>query len=200
MSPIDLLLKRKTDLIPLIRSRTLACENRGRYRCFGHDIWLAEVERLPGMILADLIRGFKSRDQLVNVLVADVARKKAVNIDSNNLSPWFYALLVVVLYGYIIIDIAFGNTGDPWIIAYMLSGVIAVGVIGALIVRFQPKKMFYVLMAMAAIQGVEAVVMLTMPSSSLGPTLLVNVFLIAGLVVTGVAFRKSAKAKSELAP
>jgi hypothetical protein len=104
---------------------------------------------------------------------------------------------VLSFYGYISYDILYGSAGDPEIIAYLLSGVAALGVSGALIVRFRPDKMFFVLLTMAGVQGVAAIVMLIIESGSLGPTLLVNGLLIAGLLGAGLAFRNAAQTTEE---
>lgn len=102
-------------------------------------------------------------------------------------------MLVLSFYGYISYDILYGSAGDPEIIAYLLLGVVALGVSGALIVRFRPDKMFSLLLTMAGVQGVAAIVMLIIESGSLGPTLLVNGLLIAGLLGAGLAFRNVAQ-------
>lgn len=49
-----------------------------------------------------------------------------------------------------------GNGNDP--LNLMFFGVLAVGVLGALVVRFQPRGMAYTLVAMAIAQGVVAVI------------------------------------------
>lgn len=111
----------------------------------------------------------------------------------STISAWFITVLVLSFYGYISYDILYGSAGDPEIIAYLLLGVVALGVSGALIVRFRPDKMFSLLLTMAGVQGVAAIVMLIIESGSLGPTLLVNGLLIAGLLGAGLAFRNVAQ-------
>lgn len=113
------------------------------------------------------------------------------------ISAWFITVLVVCFYGYISYDIISGSAGDPKVIAYLLLGVVAIGVSGALIVRFRPDKMFFVLLTMAGVQGVATIVMLIIEFGSLGPTLLVNGLLIAGLLGAGLAFRNAAHTTEE---
>lgn len=120
-----------------------------------------------------------------------------MNSSVATISAWFITVLVLSFYGYISYDILYGSAGDPEIIAYLLLGVVALGVSGALIVRFRPDKMFSVLLTMAGVQGVAAIVMLIIESGSLGPTLLVNGLLIAGLLGAGLAFRNAAQTTEE---
>lgn len=120
-----------------------------------------------------------------------------MNSSVATISAWFITVLVLSFYGYISYDILYGSAGDPEIIAYLLLGVVALGVSGALIVRFRPDKMFSVLLTMAGVQGVAAIVMLIIESGSLGPTLLVNSLLIAGLLGAGLAFRNVAQTTEE---
>lgn len=109
------------------------------------------------------------------------------------ISAWFITVLVVCFYSYISYDILSGSAGDPGIIAYLLLGVVAIGVSGALIVRFRLDKMSFVLLTMAGAQGIATIVMMVIKFASLGPTLLVNGLLIAGLLGAGLAFRNAAK-------
>lgn len=123
-----------------------------------------------------------------------------MNFNSPQTTAWSITLLVMFSYGFIALDIISGNAGDPLIVAYVLSAILAVGVVGMLAARFRVARMFYVLLAMAAMQAVATVLALTLLSSSLGPTLLVNGLLIAGLLGAGVAFRKAASAKGQPTP
>jgi hypothetical protein len=92
-----------------------------------------------------------------------------------------------------------GVEGDPADLMYL--GVIAVGIIGAIVARFQPNEMARALFATALAQALVAAIALIMgkqnsPSSSLREVLGVNVMFIVLFVASGFLFRHAAKGHS----
>lgn len=85
-----------------------------------------------------------------------------------------------------------GHSGDP--VNQMYFGVIAVGIIGALIARFQPNGMALTMFAMALVQALVAVIVLIgglyqSPPGTVFHIIGVNGFFITLFVISGLLFR-----------
>jgi hypothetical protein len=88
-----------------------------------------------------------------------------------------------------------GAEGDPFDLLY--AGVLAVGIVGAGIARFQPRGMVRVLLAMAAVQAVVAIVALlvgkqNVPVSSVAEILGLNAFYAALYLGAAWLFQRAA--------
>lgn len=91
-----------------------------------------------------------------------------------------------------------GAEGDPFDLLYI--AVLAVGVVGALVARFQPQGMVRVLVAMAVAQAVIAVTALLMgkhevPVSSVAEILGLNAFFAALFVGSAWLFQRAARSQ-----
>ena len=87
-----------------------------------------------------------------------------------------------------------GQDGDPANAMYF--GVLAIGIVGAIIARFQPHGMAHALVAMALAQALVTVIALSarlgLPWSGPAEILLLNGFFIALFVGSAWLFRRSA--------
>ena len=92
-----------------------------------------------------------------------------------------------------------GKDGDP--ANRMYFGVIAVGIIGALIARFRPHGMSRALFAMAlaqtAVAAIALIARLGYPESGPLQLTLLNVFFIAAFIESAWLFRRAAAGRSE---
>jgi hypothetical protein len=89
-----------------------------------------------------------------------------------------------------------GNEDNPANLMY--GGVLAVGIIGAVIARFQPDGMARALVATALAQALVAVIALIAGSGSTGPTRPWNIVMLTGLfaalwLISAWLFRKAAR-------
>lgn len=103
------------------------------------------------------------------------------------------ALLVWLSLGVGII----GKDGDP--ANRMYFGVLAVGMIGAIIARFEPSGMaralFATALAQASVAAIAVVTGLGLPYSGPAEILLLNAFFVALFVASGGLFKRSARAR-----
>lgn len=92
-----------------------------------------------------------------------------------------------------------GKDGDPANMMYF--GVIAVGIIGAIIARFEPRGMARALFAAALGQALVTVIALTaglgLPYSGPAEILLLNGFFIAAFGASAVLFKRSTRPRPE---
>ena len=92
-----------------------------------------------------------------------------------------------------------GKDGDPANVMYF--GVLAVGIIGAFIARFEPAGMGRALFAMALAQASVAAIALAaglgLPYSGPAEILLLNAFFVALFGASAGLFRRSARARAE---
>jgi hypothetical protein len=92
-----------------------------------------------------------------------------------------------------------GNEENPANLMYL--GVLAVGLIGAGITRFQPRGMALAMFAMALAQALVAVIALATglhqyPGGSVAVIVSLNGFFVALYVVSGLLFRHAARARA----
>jgi hypothetical protein len=102
------------------------------------------------------------------------------------------AVAIAVVGGFLMtwIDLAVGIIGDernP--LNLMFFGVLAVGLVGALVVRFRAAGMVYALVGMAIAQAVVAVVTLAVGEM----TFVLSVFFAAAWLASAALFRKAAR-------
>ena len=92
-----------------------------------------------------------------------------------------------------------GKDGDPANLMYF--GVLAVGIIGAIIARFEPQGMARALFAAALGQALVTAIALTaglgLPYSGPAEILLLNAFFIALFSASAVLFRRAARPRAE---
>ena len=89
-----------------------------------------------------------------------------------------------------------GDEGDPFDLMYF--GVVAIGIVGSVIARFQPRGMVRVLLAMALAQALVAVIALILgkqesPVSSVAEIVGLNGFYVLLFVGSAWLFRRAAR-------
>jgi hypothetical protein len=128
-------------------------------------------------------------------LMYELATRKAINLAHR--AAVGVAVLAVLLLAWVSLAVGIiGVEGDPADLMYI--GVVSVGIIGAIIARFQPHGMARAMVATALAQGLVAVIALTMgkqnsPDTSVFQLVGVNAMFIALFLASAWLFRYSAR-------
>jgi hypothetical protein len=100
--------------------------------------------------------------------------------------------VLVALYFFLVFDALEHVVQAERVVAYMLMAIVSVILVGALVVRWEPRAMSLIVLVAAVLQGFSLGVMLTVQWRDFATAVWLNSFLIVALLYVSRRFRSAA--------